>query len=135
MIHVKRPLSDYKVLAEAIQNEDEELLRTELSNRLNRTCSDDLKSEVYDYVIVDQNYWNVRELLAGNPRTVYYMSESLACSTEEIEDFVTVAAYAYKNDTMLLDAKYHMFIKACDSAFITLGKSTKADVDQTEIDP
>ena len=99
---VKRPLSDYKQLAESIQNEDEELLRTELSKRLNRKCSDDLKSEIYDYVIVDQNYWNVRELLAGNPRTVYYMSESLACSTEEIEDFVTVAAYAYKNDTCFL---------------------------------
>ena len=122
---VKRAFSDYTKLAEAIQNEDEELLRAELSNRLKRTCSGDLKSEVYDYVIVDRNYWNVRELLSGNPRTVYYMSESLACSTKEIEDFVTVASYAYKNDTMLLDAKYHMFIKACDSAFITLGKSRK----------
>ena len=44
---------------------------------------------------------------------------------KEIEDFVTVAAFAIKNSTQLLDAKYHMFIKACDSAFVTLGNSKK----------
>lgn len=64
-------------------------------------------------------------MLQKKPQTVYSMAKTLECSTTELEHFVTVAAYSYKNDTMLLDAKYHMFVKACDSAFITLGKSKK----------
>lgn len=121
----RRSFSDYEKLADAIREEDEEQLKKELINLTGSTCKGNLKSAIYDFVLRDQNYWDVRTLLSANPRTIYTVAESLGCTTKEIEDFVIVAAYAYKNETMLLDAKYHMFIKACDSAFITLGKSRK----------
>lgn len=117
--------SEYSLLAKAISDENEQAIRSELK-KLNSYQEDtDLKSIVYDMVISDQNYWDVRKLLQSKPQTVYNMAKALDCTTAELQDFVIVAAFAYKNDTMLLDAKYHMFVRACDSAFITLGKSKK----------
>lgn len=120
-----RNFSEYSVLAKAISDENEQGIKAALKILNNDQESIDLKSTVYDIVIHDQNYWNVRSLLQEKPQTVYHMAKLLECTTVELEDFVVVAAYAYKNDTMLLDAKYHMFVRACDSAFITLGKSKK----------
>ena len=121
----RRPIECYKKLADAIREENEPLLFEEINALTKKKCGNDLKSDIYDFVIHDQNYWDVRTYLLTNPRTVYFISESLGCTANQIEDFVTVAAYACQNSTMLLDAKYHMFMKACDSAFITLGKSKK----------
>lgn len=122
---VKREFSIYHDLAIEIREENEKGIRNELKTLTGVSDFSNPKSTTYDFVIHDQNYWDIRTLLIKNPQTVYYIADSLSCSPEEIEDFVTVAAYAYKNETMLLDAKYHMFMKACDSAFITLGKSKK----------
>jgi len=122
---VCRELTDYHELAEAIQEESEERIRETLFSITHIKSNNDTRSDVYNFVIHDQNYWDIRDVLSQNPRTVYYIAESLGCTTQEIEDFVSVAAYAYKDATMLFDAKYHMFIKACDSAFITLGVSKK----------
>lgn len=121
----RRNLSSYHKLAQAISEEHENDIRKELEALTGEEESGDVKSAVYEYVIKDQNYWDIRKLLIKNPQTVYYLADSMNCSTGEIEDFVTVAAFAYKDETMLLDAKYHMFMKACDSAFITLGNSKK----------
>ena len=120
-----RNFSDYSDLAEAISGDNEQEIITAIKKLNWCEESHDLKSVVYDIVIRDQNYWNVRSLLQQKPQTVYSMAKVLACTPKELEDFVTVAAYAYKNETMLLDAKYHMFVKASDSAFITLGNSKK----------
>lgn len=121
---VHRPLSCYTELAAAIRSEDIEKIGIQLSN-LTTCTSADYQAIVYDFVSTDATYWKVRELLQKSPQTVYKMAEKLNCAVTEVEDFVTVAAYAYKNETMLLDAKYHMFMKATDSAFITLGASKK----------
>ena len=120
-----RDFSEYFALAKAISDENEQDIKDALKILNDYQEGYDLKSSVYDTVLSDQNYWNVRSLLQKKPQTVYNMAKALECTTAELEDFVTVAAYAYKNDTMLLDAKYHMFVRACDSAFITLGKSKK----------
>ena len=122
---VHRQLAVYRGLAEAITAEDEFEIKSELSKLNGMGSVIDTRSAVYDLVLEDNNYWNVRSLLQKNPQTVYKMAETLECSTRDLENFVTVAAYAYKNETMLLDAKYHMFIKASDSAFITLGNSKR----------
>lgn len=122
---VRREFSVYHNLAQEIREDNEKGILEELRVLTGIPDICNSKSTTYDFVIKDQNYWDIRTLLIKNPQTVYFIADSLSCSPEEIEDFVTVAAYAYKNETMLLDAKYHMFMKACDSAFITLGKSKK----------
>lgn len=121
----KRNLSDYHGLAEAILSENELEIEKELTSLVDTNIEKDLKQEVYDYVIEDQTYWEIRKLLLQNPQTVYDIINELGCTGSELEDFVVVASYAYKEETMLLDAKYHMFIKASDSAFMTLGNSKK----------
>ena len=122
---VSRQLVEYRKLSEAILNEAEEQIKEEILKLNGNSKVIDTKSAVYDLVLEDNNYWNVRSLLQRNPQTVYKMAETLECSPRDLENFVTVAAYAYKNETMLLDAKYHMFIRASDSAFITLGNSKR----------
>lgn len=120
---VSRQLKEYRGLAQAISDDDEYCIKAEILKLNGNSSVVNSKSAVYDLVLEDSNYWNVRSLLQKNPQTVYKMAEALECSTHDLENFVTVAAYAYKNETMLLDAKYHMFMKASDSAFITLGNS------------
>ena len=121
----KRELLEYGKLAEAINNENESDIQKEINNLMGFDSNDDIHSQIYDLVVADQNYWKIRNLLQKKPQTVYFLAEEMGCSVKEIENFVTVAAFAIKNSTQLLDAKYHMFIKACDSAFITVGKSKK----------
>lgn len=121
----KRDLLEYHELAGAILRENEYEIGKEISILLNKSITKDFQSAIYDYVVEDLNYWEIRKLLLDSPKTVYDITKAMGCLTQELEDFVTVASYAYKNDTMLLDAKYHMFIKASDSAFITLGESRK----------
>lgn len=122
---IHRCLSEYHSLAKAINGEDDTLIAEEIKCLSGITPNSDMQAQVYDIVSIDKNYWLIRELLQEKPQTVYYIASKLRCSVEDIEDFVTVASYALKNNTQLLDAKYHMFIKACDSAFVTLGKSKK----------
>ena len=121
---VSRSFSYYADLAAAINDEDDGKIGQRLYE-LTGSYADDYPEAVYDLVSADATYWKIRELLLSNPQTVYKMAQELQCKASEIEDFVTVAAYAYKNETMLLDAKYHMFMKASDSVFITIGASKK----------
>lgn len=122
---ISRQMAEYRGLAKAIYDADEYRIKVEISKLNGNSSVADTKNAVYDLVLEDNNYWNVRALLQKSPQTVYKMAETLECSNRDMEDFVTVATYAYKNETMLLDAKYHMFMKASDSAFITLGNSKK----------
>lgn len=119
-----RDLVEYRKLAVAIENENEEDIQEAL--RLwGVKPKADLHLEIYNQIISDKNYWDIRKYLQQNPMTLYDLAEKMNCKNQEIEDFVTVAAFAMKDDGQLFDAKYHMFIKACDSAFVTLGKSKK----------
>lgn len=121
---ISRDLVDYVELAAAIKEDDEEALSIELK-RMGYTPSDDLHRDIYHFVLLDQNYWNIRQLLDQSPQSVYQLAEMMNCRESEVEDFVTVASYGIKDNAQLFDAKYHMFIRACDSAFVTIGKSKK----------
>lgn len=119
-----RDITCYYELALAISDEMDSKIEIILQKYGVKT-SENLRSDVFDYVIKDKNYWKIRQLLLSKPRTVNEIAAECSSTGQEIADFVTVAAYAVKGDTRLFDAKYHMFIKACDSAFIILGKSKK----------
>ncbi|OLR58524.1 hypothetical protein BHF70_02145 [Anaerostipes sp. 494a] len=121
---LKRNISDYENLAKAIIEEDKDRISQEIV-ALGGKCLGNLHSDVYDLLLCDSNYWDIRVLLEKKPQTIYYLANAMGCENHHIENYVTVAAYAIKNNAQLFDAKYHMFIKACDSAFVTLGKSKK----------
>ncbi|MEE8817202.1 MAG: DEAD/DEAH box helicase [Lachnospiraceae bacterium] len=123
----RRNMEEYHALAQAIQNDDADEIARILNQRLKKRvlADDDLHDVIYDYVLKDGNYWAVRELLKENPHTVGYLASHMGCTQEQIVDFITVAAYGIRQGGQLLDAKYHMFIRATDSAFVTLPPSKK----------
>ena len=112
-------------MAEAILEEDNFRIEEELRKVSVDYYGTDLPESVYEVVVKDKNYWNIRRFLKDKPQTVDDIAELLHCTINQVEDFVTVASYAEKGGSRLFDARYHMFIKASDSAFITLGRSKK----------
>ena len=46
-------------------------------------------------------------------------------SDEQVSNFVAVATKCEKNGDKLFDARYHMFLRATESVFITLNPSCK----------
>ena len=129
---ITRDLKEYHNLAKAINDGDENAISSEVEKLFFVDNGESIEEQIYDIVIADQNYWHIRKILQEKPQTVYCLANVLGSSVAEIEDFVSVAAYAMKNDTKLFDAKYHMFIKACDSAFVTLGKSKKLSLNRNK---
>lgn len=82
----------------------------------------ELKTVLYNVILHDRNYWEIRSLL-HLPRTVAFLSSTLGWEQEQVADFVTVASRAEKNGERLFDARYHMFLRATESVFITLKPS------------
>ena len=125
-VEFKNEWSSYAPIAEAIKDENPRLVVSEFEKLSGiKTNQDAVQEELYEYLVKDQNYWDVRKQLLDKPRTVNFLGKQLGCDEEDIVNLVTVAAYAMKERGQLLDAKYHMFIKATDSAFITLAPSKK----------
>ena len=87
--------------------------------------STDLGEVLYDLIREDALYWAVRDELSHAPQTVMQLTKVLSVSEETLDDFVTVASRAVKGGGKLFDARYHMFLRACESVFITLPPSRK----------
>lgn len=88
----------------------------------NRSVS--LPELLYDLVLHDQTYWKIRGHLQS-PQTVAALGNLMSWNQSDIADFVTVASFCEKNNDRLFDARYHMFLRATDSVFITLRPSGK----------
>lgn len=86
--------------------------------------SNSLEELLYDLVLHDELYWKMREILQC-PRTVDEVSRLLEWSSTQVANFVTVASKCEKNGDKLFDARYHMFLRATESVFITLNPSNK----------
>jgi hypothetical protein len=87
--------------------------------RLGEVPEDRLEETLYDLVLHDRHYWRIRQLLS-EPMAVASLASALDWSQEQVEDFVTVATRCEKNGDRLFDARYHMFLRATDSVFVTL---------------
>ncbi len=116
----------YEEFAEAIKDENiSDIISVFRKMSGSKSDEDHIKEDLYNYLVKDQNYWDVRRELQNKPRTVSSMAADLGCEEQDIVNLVTLATYAIKDMGQLLDAKYHMFLKATDSAFITLAPSKK----------
>ena len=74
---------------------------------------------LYDVVHRDKQYWRLRNLLQA-PCSFMELPKRMGLKAEEIEDFISVAAQCDADGIRLLDARYHMFLRATESVFITL---------------
>lgn len=81
----------------------------------------DYSEYLFDVLLRDSTYWRIKHFLS-TPKTVKEISRAFELDDKAISAFVNVASKAVKNRKKLFDARYHMFIRATDGVFITLGK-------------
>ncbi len=77
-----------------------------------------LEESLYKLIYQDAFYWQLREALR-EPRTIAALTNRLNCSAQRITDFVTVATRAVFDGAKLFDARYHMFLRAAESVYVT----------------
>lgn len=121
------PISFYQETARLINRDAEahEIL-TKIDEYSNKSVNRNLSVEeaLYDFLLQDENYWLIRNHLQI-PKTVASLASSLAWSLQDVADFVTVASKCEKNGDRLFDARYHMFLRATESVFITLNPNNR----------
>jgi len=98
-------------------------------NKLYEMVSDYLKTDVnasdystllFDALVNDTTFWKIKNFLS-KPRSVKEICDHFSWNENELSAFVNVASKAVKNRKKLFDSRYHMFIRATDGVFITLG--------------
>ena len=82
--------------------------------------SKDFYEYLFDYLLRDETFWKVKRFLAS-PKTVAELCKAVNWSEKEVSAFVNVASKAVKNRKTLFDARYHMFVRATEGVFVTLG--------------
>ena len=83
---------------------------------------------LYDLCVSSTAYKVLRKC-ATRPMTVHEIASSmrqyLNLNDEDLVNLIHVAAKAEKNKTALIKARYHMFVRALEGAYITLNKNKK----------
>ena len=119
------PISFYVDLAKSIENDDsEEALQTQISSCSDYDAHQNFEENLYDIVLHDESYAEIKEF-AARTKTIQSLAQQMGWSENELTSFVTVATKAEKNGDRLFDARYHMFLRATESVFITLKPSNK----------
>lgn len=93
---------------------------------VNSTQSD---SEIlYDLCVSSKAYKVLREC-AVRPMTVHEIASAMRAHMDlrdtDLVNFIHVASKAEKNKTVLMKARYHMFVRALEGTFITLNPNKK----------
>ena len=81
----------------------------------------DYSEYLFDVLLRDRTYWRIKRFLS-TPKTVKEIGKAFEIDDKAISTFVNVASKAVKNRKKLFDARYHMFIRATDGVYITLGR-------------
>lgn len=128
------PLEFYTTLAEELKldNPDRRKVSEIISGYgVNTDPSDAISEQVYDALINDTTFLDVKNYLS-RPRKVSEISKIMGWKDEDTESFVIVASKALRNGVHLFDARYHMFLRATESAFITLKPHKELFLDRRE---
>lgn len=78
-----------------------------------------LSEALYDALINDTFFWEMRAAVSRTT-AVSTLARTVGLSEQDIADFVTVASVCERNGVKLFDARYHFFLRATESVFITL---------------
>lgn len=120
------PISFYREISQMLDDgfPDNIIIEKICSYVPNFQNNSDVHEVLYDIVLHDSRYWEMRSLLS-TPLSVKELAKRTNLSTDDIAAFVTVASKCIHENTKLFDARYHTFLRATEGAFITLGKSHK----------
>lgn len=94
--------------------------------------SDSIDEMLYDLILHDSFYYDVRKHLNGQIKTVNAVSKELGITADDFTDFIAVASNAMKNGERLFEAKYHMFLRGIEGVFVTLKPSNKLFINRME---
>lgn len=118
------PMKLFEELAHPENTMDEILKKYEID-------VDKSKSEaeiLYDLCISSSAYKYLREC-AISPMTIHEIASAMRkymnIQDQDLVNLIYVAAKAEKNKTALIKARYHMFVRALEGAYITLNKEKK----------
>lgn len=120
----KLPTSFYLKLAEHYNIGDTAAIKQYLAEYCMDSSLKTEEEQLYDIILHDVNYAEIRRCLS-NAKTISQISKQMNWTIDELSSFVTVASKAEKNGDRLFDARYHMFLRATESVFITLSPSNK----------
>lgn len=137
---IKYPSFIYQKIIDKIDNGEsvEDIQRLILSyNSSFDGCFGELNELLYSFLLTDQLYYTMRELLKTNPMTTKDISKKIGINEPEVVAFVSLGRQAQKNNIALLEARYHMFMRALEGAYVTIGKHKNLSIiprDKTFID-
>lgn len=120
------PKEFYRTIADLIENGSKE---TDILNKIKATGIalknwQSLPQALYNIVLHDAAYPKIREALQ-QPLTINKLAQKMGWEAEDVVNFVTMASRAEDNCIKLFDARYHMFLRATESVFITLPPNKK----------
>ena len=98
---------------------------------VNRELS--LGENLYDLILHDSFYFDVRKALLGRIKTVKQVARELEISEDDFTDYIAVASSAVKDGERLFDAKYHMFLRGIEGVYVTLNPSNKLFIHKMDI--
>jgi hypothetical protein len=86
---------------------------------------EDPRALLYDLVYNDPIVHKMASSLNGVPKTIDVLSEEIGITKQEIVDIITCISATRKLGNRVFNAKYHLFIKGLDGAYITLKGSER----------
>ncbi len=116
---ISPPAGFYREISAMIENDkDSADIVARIHDFFPGTDDNELEA-LYQIVYSDPFYWELRAMLRV-PKTVTELINEIGCTENELTEFVTVATRAVHDGGKLFDARYHMFLRAADSVYITL---------------
>lgn len=117
----------YSALAEMIRDNcsDEDIKEKILELGHSYNDSKSLDENLFELILHDSFYYEVREILYNNIISVSQASKKLNLSSDDFTDFIAVASNAIRDGERLFEAKYHMFLRGMEGVYVTLAPSKK----------
>lgn len=123
----------YRKIARKIrENEDEESIICFLKENGYNLIGNSLEEKLYDLVLHDEFYYEVRKVLYQKIKSLKAVANDLKMTEEDFTDFIAVASNGVKNGERLFEAKYHMFIRGIEGIFVTLKPLEKLFIEKMD---
>ncbi len=131
---VKLDFELYREIAESIRNNqsDETIKGIIQKHKISFNDKLSLSEILFDLILHDQFYYDVRKVLYRQIKTVNQVAKELSMAADDFTDFIAVASNAMRNNERLFEAKYHMFIRGMEGVFVTLNPSNKLFINRME---
>lgn len=113
----------YRAVARIVNTSDD--VESDLRACLGLKPDDDPREALFDKLGADSIVHDISEALDEGPKTVSALSEELGRSEQEIIDAVTAISAGEKLGKHIFNARYHLFVKGLNGAYVTLKGSEK----------